>query len=290
MEPNRRDTLKFWVSIGLAPLPMPLFAQGAGPLRIGVNLPLSGPISNIGQDILLGMETAVEQVNKEGGLGQRKIELVVRDDKGSPTQAVANVRELTGSGVNLIAGGLATNTLLAVVPALEEANAVQISTGGQALALTHEKFSRNMFRGLNNDITVFRAYAKLAAEFYPDVTSWTTLTYDLEATLTAWDYFKTAATEAYGRFGKKVTFTAPIVANLGASDEKNQLGITRPTSRRSACSGSAPAPAPPARSARASSHRSWPRSGRPENSAAAARARHRCRSIRRGHASSAPGR
>lgn len=220
---RRRDTFKLGFGLGAALAGPWVLAQNNSPIRIGLNLPLSGPISNIGQDLLAGAELAASQINRAGGLLGRQVELIARDDKASPTQAVANVREFTGSGINLIVGNVPTTTVLAVLPALEQGNAVQVTLTSVSMSLSHEKFSRHLFRAATNDYMQMRAYAALAVELYPNVTRWTCMNVDLETSLQTWDMFKKAATVAYEGINKQVSFAEPIISKFGASDFKNQV-------------------------------------------------------------------
>lgn len=220
---RRRDALKYAAGIS-ASIASPLgLAQGTSPIRIGVSLPLGGPMSNIGQDLLLGNELAVSQINRDGGLLGRKVELVIRDDKASSTQAVANVREFTGNGINLISGNATSPSVLAVIPALEEANAVQVTPIVISMAITHEKFSRHLFRANANDFMQMGAYARLAADLYPNVTRWTCLNVDVEASHQSWELFKKLATRSYNAINKQVTFDEAILSKFGATDFKNQV-------------------------------------------------------------------
>src|SRR5436309_12940770 len=62
-----------------------------------------------------GMELALEEVNAAGGVAGRKLELVVRDDGGTPGDAVRVAEELLArEKVNLLMGTFASNVGLAV--------------------------------------------------------------------------------------------------------------------------------------------------------------------------------
>jgi len=220
---RRRDALKYGVGIGASIASPLVFSQSTSPIRIGVSLDQSGPMSNIGQELLIGAQLAASQINRDGGLLGRKVELVVRDDKANATQAVANVREFTGNGINLIMGNTTSPSVLAAIPALEEANAVQVTPIVISMALTHERFSRHVFRTGANDFMQMRAAAALAAELYPNVTRWTCLNVDMEALHQSWELFKKAATLSYKGINKQVTFADPILSKFGANDFKNQV-------------------------------------------------------------------
>src|SRR5438552_620203 len=62
-----------------------------------------------------GMELAVEQINATGGVQGKKIELISRDDGGTPGDAVRVAEELLSrEGVTLLTGTFASNVGLAV--------------------------------------------------------------------------------------------------------------------------------------------------------------------------------
>ncbi len=63
----------------------------------------------------MGMELAVEQINAAGGVGGRKLELVIRDDNSNPGDAVRTAEELvTREKVDLLTGTFLSNIGLAV--------------------------------------------------------------------------------------------------------------------------------------------------------------------------------
>ncbi len=62
-----------------------------------------------------GMELAVEEINAAGGLNGRKVELITRDDNGSPGDAVRAAEELVSrEKVDVLAGGFLSNIGLAL--------------------------------------------------------------------------------------------------------------------------------------------------------------------------------
>jgi len=64
--------------------------MAAEPAKLGIGLGLTGPLAFLSQQYLRGMRAAVETINAEGGVGGgRKLELVERDHKGVPSEAVA---------------------------------------------------------------------------------------------------------------------------------------------------------------------------------------------------------
>ncbi len=75
------------------------------PLRIGALVPLTRPgWIEAGQHLLAGLELGVRDVNDAGGIGGRRLELIVRDTAADPERAAAAVDELAGLGVAALAG------------------------------------------------------------------------------------------------------------------------------------------------------------------------------------------
>jgi branched-chain amino acid transport system substrate-binding protein len=83
----------------LAALPLLLSAPaGAQEIKIGYNSDQSGSgAAEHGLSGRFGVEAAVEDINKNGGLLGRKVVLVNRDDTGQPPKSIQNMNELIDS-------------------------------------------------------------------------------------------------------------------------------------------------------------------------------------------------
>jgi branched-chain amino acid transport system substrate-binding protein len=79
-------------------------APGA-PVKIGYLASLTGFCSTFSQEYVKGAELAVARVNGRGGVLGHKLQLIVRDDRASPTVGVGQARDLVLSGhVKYLAG------------------------------------------------------------------------------------------------------------------------------------------------------------------------------------------
>jgi branched-chain amino acid transport system substrate-binding protein len=79
-------------------------AAGA-PLQIGYLASLTGFCSTFSQEYVKGAQLAVKEVNERGGVLGHKLQLVVRDDKATPTVGVSQARDLVLSDhVKYLAG------------------------------------------------------------------------------------------------------------------------------------------------------------------------------------------
>jgi len=69
-------------------------SEPQSPIRIGAVLPLTGTFSVYGEQALKGAQLAVHQINQQGGVKKRPIELIVRDNNTDPAKTVLYSREL----------------------------------------------------------------------------------------------------------------------------------------------------------------------------------------------------
>jgi len=55
---------------------------------------MSGPGAMLGKNLRIGVEFAVEEINKTGGINGMKVRAIFRDDEADPTKSLTLVREL----------------------------------------------------------------------------------------------------------------------------------------------------------------------------------------------------
>ncbi len=112
-------------------LASPIIPTGwaAEPVKIGVGLGLTGPLAFLSSEDLKGAQLAAEEINKAGGiLGNRKIELVVRDHKGIPAEAVTVAKRLIFEDkVAILNIDLPSSVSIATQVVSKELKAVQLS-------------------------------------------------------------------------------------------------------------------------------------------------------------------
>ncbi|MBZ9772580.1 ABC transporter substrate-binding protein [Mesorhizobium sp. CO1-1-8] len=90
-------------------------------IKIGVNMPLTGPVAASGNYIADGARIAADRVNAAGGVLGQKLELVIEDSKGNPTEAAAAAEKLiTRDQVPVMMGAWSSTFTLAVMPKLME--------------------------------------------------------------------------------------------------------------------------------------------------------------------------
>lgn len=127
--PSRRQLVQL---LGLLPFTSPVWAQRTdGDIVIGQSLDLSGQQAINGQNIRAGVEARIRQVNKEGGIGGRKIVLEVMDDKFDPKLATENAGRLVKEKNAVALLGGVGNPVAAALQEFANANKVVV-LGSQA--------------------------------------------------------------------------------------------------------------------------------------------------------------
>lgn len=104
------------------------------PIRIGFIGGLSGRSADLGESTRNAVQLAVEEANAAGGIGGRRIELLVRDDENSPAAAAAAVRELHAAGAVAIVGPNISAIAAGMLPELNRLKLVAVSPTASSLA------------------------------------------------------------------------------------------------------------------------------------------------------------
>lgn len=97
------------------------------PLKIGFLGGLSGRVADLGEAGRSGTLIAVEEINGQGGVNGRRVELLVQDDAQQPESALKAVDALVAAGVSAIIGPMTSSVAEAILPAVERAGIVTVS-------------------------------------------------------------------------------------------------------------------------------------------------------------------
>lgn len=92
-------------------------ADGGEAIKVGLLQPLTGPVSAAGLAITEGAKMAVAEINDDGGINGRPLELVVEDDENDPAVcANAATKVISRDQVVGIIGGWGSSCTLAIAP------------------------------------------------------------------------------------------------------------------------------------------------------------------------------
>ena len=102
-------------------------------IKIGVAVTLTGTQSGPGKDSERGALIALDEINAQGGIHGKQVELIVYDDKGKPDEALKVVtRLIEQDGVHAVFGPLSSNSTMAVG---EYINDAQVPAMGPAVGV-----------------------------------------------------------------------------------------------------------------------------------------------------------
>ncbi|MGE5508366.1 MAG: branched-chain amino acid ABC transporter substrate-binding protein [Chitinophagales bacterium] len=100
----------------------------AGPIKIGAAGPFTGDLSKIGLDSLNAIQMAVDEVNQQGGIAGRKVQLVIGDDAADPSKSLLVAEKFaTDSSILGVIGPMNSSTAAAALPAYQNAGLAVIS-------------------------------------------------------------------------------------------------------------------------------------------------------------------
>ncbi len=164
-------------------------AEAQGPIKIGeinsfsgIGAPFTGPYR-------ASIEMAVEEVNAKGGVLGRSVEVIFRDDKGQPAEAVKHAQELVASEkVHLISGTFLSNVGLAVSDWAKQNKTLFVAAEPLTEALTWSKGHDYVFRVRPNTYEQGRMLAEKAGKM--KYARWATIGPNYEYGKRAWETFR----------------------------------------------------------------------------------------------------
>ena len=101
--------------------------QSTPPIKIGLAVELTGRRADLGVAARDGAVLAVENINANGGVAGRQIELLIMDDQGDPQIARQVDQQLVSQGVVAIVGHLTSEQTAAAFEQMNQAGVVLFS-------------------------------------------------------------------------------------------------------------------------------------------------------------------
>jgi branched-chain amino acid transport system substrate-binding protein len=182
----RGIVLAVWILAAFAFTPIG-WAQGP-PIRIGEINSYSGIAAGFTQPYRQAVEMAVDEVNSLGGLLGRRVEVVFRDDKGNPAEAIKYAQELVvAEKVSLLAGTYLSNVGLAVSDFAKMHRVLFMAAEPLSEAITWSQGHRYTFRVRPNTHSQGHMLAERAARL-PHRT-WAVIGPNYEYGRRAWETF-----------------------------------------------------------------------------------------------------
>ncbi|MBP2242491.1 branched-chain amino acid transport system substrate-binding protein [Cytobacillus eiseniae] len=132
-------------------------------ILVGVLLPVTGNNATDGKDMLNAMEMAVEKINNDGGVLDKKLKLEVADDACDPQTATAAANKLVSKKVVAVVGGYCSGSTLPASGVFHNANIPMIVAAANSSELPEQGYdSLFLINGLVPD------QAKTGADYFND--------------------------------------------------------------------------------------------------------------------------
>jgi ABC-type branched-subunit amino acid transport system substrate-binding protein len=152
MTTRRQFTLAAAASMLAAPAL--LKAQGNNKIVLGQSAAFTGPAAELGIQFHQGARIWFDQVNAQGGVAGKMVEIMNLDDGYEPDRCAANTQKLIADDVYALFGYIGTPTSLAALPLVSKAQVPFIAPFTGAMGL-REPFHKQVFhlRASYNDET-----------------------------------------------------------------------------------------------------------------------------------------
>ncbi|WP_223594347.1 ABC transporter substrate-binding protein [Neobacillus bataviensis] len=112
-------------------------AGGGKTIKVGVNLELSGGVASYGESLKKGIDIAVAEINKKGGVDGKKIDLVKVDNKSEAAEATNGAVKLTSQDkVTAIIGAATSGDTVAQAQIANDTKTVLLTPSGTSPNVT----------------------------------------------------------------------------------------------------------------------------------------------------------
>ncbi len=169
-------------------------------IRIGMITELTGPFQSLGTEARKAAELAVDQINADGGVDGRRLELIVEDAQGKPEQSVLAFNSFEDQGVAAVLGSSSSLVASGTLPSVDRAEIPYVSLTAHDSQVTEDHPNVFAVPALSSD------YAEALLRYYraQDVTR-LAVAYDTETQYPLEGY--EAMRDLAGEYGVEIVVT-----------------------------------------------------------------------------------
>lgn len=201
-------------------------AVPAGPIKIGALVIRAGVAAQVGQDGQRGIDWWADRVNKAGGIGGRKVQLIYEPET-DPRATIDRFRKLVlQDKVDVVVGGISTGVGDALGPVVEEMGTLWLSWDattqlGVKEAIVHPTWS---FRSTDNEAEDTGA-GLLTARFFKNVKTIAGINDDYSYGHDGWEDYQFVLNRLHdlGLFPNKPQFVLALFPKLGTVDYTSHI-------------------------------------------------------------------
>ncbi len=139
-------------------------AAGAQTIKIGVAGPATGPVTQYGQMVREGVDTAIERINAAGGVDGKQFEAVSYDDACEPKQGPVVANRVVNDKVGFVVGHVCSGATIAAADIYDNEGIIMVTPSATAPALTDGKNYEFILRTIGRDDQQGPAAAKYIIE------------------------------------------------------------------------------------------------------------------------------
>ena len=130
-------------------------AASGDTIKVGVLGPMTGDVSVYGLAVINGATLYLDQVNANGGVNGKQLEIITMDEQGDATQAVTCFTKMCDQGITALVGDVTTTPTLALAAESADYNMPMVTASATAEAVTYDAetdtVNANVFRATFTD-------------------------------------------------------------------------------------------------------------------------------------------
>lgn len=123
----------------------------ADTIKIAVAGPFTGALTQYGTMVKEGVDTAIEQINADGGVLGKQLEAVVVDDACEPKQGPVVANRIVNDEINYVVGHVCSGATIAATSIYDDEAVVMVTPSATAPAVTDGKNYDFIFRTIGRD-------------------------------------------------------------------------------------------------------------------------------------------
>lgn len=197
-------------------------------IKLGQILPINSVQAALAKTQVVGAQIAVDQINAEGGIDGKKVEIIVKDNKLEAARVGTVLRELNDEGVKLTFGYETSPECQAGAEAAVRLGQLVLANHCSSPLLTSPKPASDAFYMLSaSGDEISEAAGKYLATSKAEITDWDVFGYDADITRGNWKNMQAAMKTAGGTVDENQAFWVPVDAtNYRSQLSKQVAGLT----------------------------------------------------------------
>ena len=120
-------------------------------IKIGVVGPTTGALTQYGDMVREGVDTAIERVNAQGGINGKKLEAVLIDDGCEPKQGPVAANRVVNDKIGFVVGHVCSGATIAATEIYNNEGVVMVTPSATSPAVTDGKKYDFIFRTIGRD-------------------------------------------------------------------------------------------------------------------------------------------